>query len=156
MSLNKVLVLGRLGQDPELKFTPSGAAVANFSLATSEKWKDRDGNMQEKVEWHRVVVWGKLAENCQKYLAKGREALVEGRLQTRSWDAPNGEKKYVTEIIATSVQFIGGNQQAQTGGQAQMAPAPQGQSQQHAPHYQQHSAYQPPQENNFTADDIPF
>lgn len=108
MSVNKVIILGRLGQDPELKYTPSGAAVCNFSLATSETWNDKNsGQKQEKTEWHRVVVWGKLAELCNQYLAKGRQAFVEGRLQTRSWDDKDGQKKYTTEINATTVQFIG-------------------------------------------------
>lgn len=108
MSVNKVTILGRLGQDPELKYTPSGAAVCNFSLATSESWKDKAGQKQEKTEWHRVTVWGKLAELCNQYLAKGRQAYVEGSLQTRSWDDKDGKKCYMTEINAKTVQFIGG------------------------------------------------
>ena len=113
MSVNKVILLGRLGQDPELKYTPSGAAVCNFSLATSESWSDKNsGQKQERTEWHRVVVWGKLAELCNQYLAKGRQAFVEGRLQTRSWDDKSGQKRYTTEINATTVQFIGGQAQA--------------------------------------------
>lgn len=106
--VNKVIILGRLGQDPELKYTPSGAAVCNFSVATSETWTDKNsGQKQERTEWHRVVVWGKLAELCNQYLAKGRQAFVEGKLQTRSWDDKNGEKRYTTEINATTVQFVG-------------------------------------------------
>ncbi len=113
MSVNKVILLGRLGQDPELKYTPSGAAVCNFSLATSESWSDKNsGQKQERTEWHRVVVWGKLAELCNQYLAKGRQAFVEGRLQTRSWEDQQGNKKYTTEIVASNVQFIGGSAQA--------------------------------------------
>jgi len=108
MSVNKVIILGRLGQDPELKYTPGGAPVCNFSLATTEAWTDKSGQKQEKTEWHRVVVWGKLAELCNQYLAKGRQAFVEGRLQTRSWDDKDGNKRYTTEINASTVQFIGG------------------------------------------------
>lgn len=109
MSVNKVILLGRLGQDPEYKVTPSGAAVCNFSLATSETWNDKNsGQKQEKTEWHRVVVWGKLAEICNQYLSKGSQAFVEGRLQTRSWEDKDGNKKYTTEINATTVQFVGG------------------------------------------------
>lgn len=108
MSVNKVILLGRLGQDPELKYTPGGAAVCNFSMATTEAWTDKQGQKQEKTEWHRIVVWGKLAELCNQYLAKGRQAFVEGRLQTRSWDDKDGSKRYTTEVMAATVQFIGG------------------------------------------------
>ena len=99
MSVNKVILLGRLGQDPELKYTPGGSAVCNFSIATTEAWTDKQGQKQEKTEWHRVVVWGKLAELCNQYLAKGRQAFLEGRLQTRSWDDKDGHKRYTTEIL---------------------------------------------------------
>lgn len=120
MSVNKVIILGRLGQDPELKYTPSGSAVCNFSVATSESWNDKSsGQKQERTEWHRVVVWGKLAELCNQYLSKGRQAFVEGRLQTRSWDDQNGQKRYATEVMATTVQFIGGQA---TQGQGNYAP----------------------------------
>jgi len=116
MSVNKVLLIGRLGNNPETRFTNTGTAVANFNLATSENWNDKNGQKQERTEWHRVVVWGKLAELCQKYLAKGRQCFVEGRLQTRSWDDKDGNKRYTTEIVATTVQFLGGpNAQAQSG-----------------------------------------
>lgn len=108
MSINKVMLFGRLGQDPELKYTPAGAPVCNFSVATSESWTDKNGQKQEKTEWHRIVVWGKLAELCNQYLAKGRQAIIEGKLQTRSWDDKDGNKRYVTEILANSVQFVGG------------------------------------------------
>lgn len=108
MSVNKVIILGRLGQDPEMKFIPNGSAVCNFSLATTESWVDKSGQKQERTEWHRVVVWGKLAELCNQYLAKGRQAFVEGKLQTRSWDDKDGNKRYTTEILASTVQFIGG------------------------------------------------
>jgi len=107
MSVNKVIILGRLGQDPELRYTPSGAGVCNFSVATSENWTDRGGQKQEKTEWHRIVVWGKLGEVCNQYLRKGRQAYIEGKLQTRSWEDQSGQKKYMTEINATTVQFVG-------------------------------------------------
>ena len=107
MSVNKVILLGRLGQDPELKYTPSGTAVCNFSIATSESWSDKSGQKQERTEWHRIVVWGKLAELCNQYLSKGRQAFIEGGLQTRSWEDKQGQKRYTTEINAKSVQFIG-------------------------------------------------
>ena len=107
--VNKVIILGRLGADPETKNISSGSTVTSFSLATSESWKDKEGQKQERTEWHRVVVWGKLAEICGKYLAKGRQAFVEGRLQTRSWEDQQGNKRYTTEIVANNVQFIGGS-----------------------------------------------
>jgi len=151
MSVNKVILLGRLGQDPELKHTPSGAAVCNFSLATTESWNDKNsGQKQERTEWHRVVVWGKLAELCNQYLAKGRQAFVEGRLQTRSWDDKEGNKRYTTEINATTVQFIGGQAQAGSGqfaGNNNQAPA-QAQEPQ--------ADYNVSTDTNFASDDIPF
>lgn len=107
-SVNKVIIIGNLGQKPELKFLPSGTACGNLSVATSEKW-EKDGNKQEKTEWHRVVVYGKLAENCAQYLDKGRSVYVEGKLQTRTWDdKQTGEKRYMTEIVAQNVTFLGG------------------------------------------------
>lgn len=108
MSVNKVILIGRLGANPEIRYTPSGAAVANFNLATNESWNDKNGQKQERTEWHRVVVWGKLAQLCGEYLSKGRQAYVEGRLQTRQWEDKDGQKKYTTEVIASTVQFLGG------------------------------------------------
>ena len=148
MSVNKVLLIGRLGSNPEIRFTNTGTAVANFSLATSENWNDKNGQRQEKTEWHRVVVWGKLAELCEKYLSKGRQCFVEGRLQTRSWDDKDGNKKYTTEIVATTVQFLGTNAQPganagagmNEGMGADMPEGPQGTS----------------GEASFTEDEIPF
>ncbi|MBT4792090.1 MAG: single-stranded DNA-binding protein [Halobacteriovoraceae bacterium] len=155
MSVNKVILLGRLGQDPELKYTPSGAAVCNFSLATTESWNDKSsGQKQERTEWHRVVVWGKLAELCNQYLAKGRQAFVEGRLQTRSWDDKSGQKRYTTEINATTVQFIGGQasagQGSYAGNQQQGAGAPAAQTNEPA------NDYNIATDTNFASDDIPF
>ena len=107
MSVNKVILVGRLGQNPEVRYTPSGAAVANFSVATNESWMDKSGQKQERTEWHRIVVWGKLAELCSQYLTKGRQAYIEGRLQTRQWQDKDGQTKYTTEIQAQTVQFLG-------------------------------------------------
>src|SRR4051812_25033331 len=108
MSVNKVILVGRLGQNPEVRYTPSGAAVTNFSVATNESWTDKQGAKQERTEWHRIVVWGKLAELCAQYLSKGRQAYVEGRLQTRQWQDKDGQTKYTTEVQAQTVQFLGG------------------------------------------------
>ena len=107
-SVNKVILVGNLGADPELKHTPSNRALCNLRIATTEVFKDKGGQRQEKTEWHRVTVWGDQAENCNKYLAKGRSVYVEGRLQTRSWDDKDGTKKYSTEIVAERVKFLGG------------------------------------------------
>lgn len=106
--VNKVIIVGRLGADPEVKEVSPTATVARLSLATSENWTDKEGQKQERTEWHRVVVWGRLAEICGKYLSKGRQVYVEGRLQTRSWEDQQGQKRYTTEVVATNVQFLGG------------------------------------------------
>jgi single-strand DNA-binding protein len=107
-SVNKVILVGNLGADPELKYTPSNRPVCNLSVATNEVWKDKAGQKQERVEWHRVNVWGDQAEHCSKYLAKGRMVYVEGRIQTRSWDDKEGKKRYTTEVVADRVVFLGG------------------------------------------------
>jgi single-strand DNA-binding protein len=154
MSVNKVILLGRLGQDPELKYTPSGSAVANFSIATSDNWVDKSGQKQEKTEWHRIVVWGKLAELCNQYLSKGRQVFVEGKLQTRSWDDNNGNKRYTTEINANTVQFIGGREQG-ADNSAQYNQEPQAQTS--APSKADNSfANNISTDASFAADDIPF
>lgn len=106
-SVNKAIIVGNLGADPELRHTPSGQAVCELRVATSSSWT-KNGEKHEQTEWHRVVVWGKQAEAAAKYLGKGRQVYVEGRIQTRSWDDKDGNKKYMTEIIASDVQFLGG------------------------------------------------
>lgn len=108
-SVNKVILLGNLGADPEVRFTPSGQAVANFRLATTDSWTDKaTGQRQERTEWHRIVVWGKLGELCGEYLRKGRQCYVEGRLQTREWQDRDGQRRWTTEIVASEVVFLGG------------------------------------------------
>ncbi|MDD4457141.1 MAG: single-stranded DNA-binding protein [Syntrophotalea acetylenica] len=107
MSVNKVILVGNLGKDPELRYTASGTAVANFSLATTERFKDRDGNSQEKTEWHNIVAWRQLAEICGKYLTKGRQVYIEGKIQTRSYEDRDGNKRYITEIVADQMQMLG-------------------------------------------------
>lgn len=154
MSVNKVILLGRLGQDPELKYTPSGMAVCNFTLATGESWTDKNGQKQEKTEWHRVVVWGKLAELCGQYLAKGRQAFLEGSVQTRSWDAKDGTKRYTTEINAKTVQFLGGAS-AGAGSNANAGDSQYNQSQPSSNDMMDQS-YDISSDASFTADDIPF
>lgn len=108
MALNKAMIIGNLGRDPELRYTQSGTPVANFSVATNRKWKDNSGQLQEQTEWHRIVVFGRQAENCEKYLSKGRQVFVEGRLQTRDWEDKDGNTKRTTEIVARNVQFLSG------------------------------------------------
>jgi single-strand DNA-binding protein len=106
--VNKVILVGNLGRDPEIRYTRDGTAVANLSLATTETWNDANGQRQERTEWHRVVAWGKLAEIAKEYLGKGRQVYIEGRLQTRSWDDKEGNKRYTTEIKADQMVMLGG------------------------------------------------
>jgi len=109
--LNKVILIGNLGRDPEVRSTPSGQPVATFTLATNRKWKDKNGQRQEQTEWHTIVVWGRQAEIAGQYLTKGKQIYVEGRLQTRSWDDKNsGEKRYKTEIVCDTFQMLGQGQ----------------------------------------------
>ncbi|MCC5915588.1 MAG: single-stranded DNA-binding protein [Balneolaceae bacterium] len=127
-SLNKAMVIGRLGQDPEVRYTQSNTAVATLSVATSERYKDRNGEQQESTEWHRIVCFGRLAEICQQYLKKGSLAYFEGPIQTRSWEDKDGQKRYTTEIKALNMQMLdsrGGNGGGQQGGdQSQQRPQP--------------------------------
>ena len=116
MSVNKVILIGNLGKDPEVRFTNSGRAVARFPIATSEVWTDMDGNRQERTEWHNIIVWGKQGETCGQYLAKGRQVFVEGSIRSRSYDDKSGNKRYVTEIVAQRIRFLGG------GGGTRVAP----------------------------------
>ncbi len=118
-SVNKVTVLGNLGKDPEVRYTPGGQAVANFTIATNESWTDKaTGNKQERTEWHKIVVWGKLAELSGEYLSKGRQVYVEGRLQTREWADKEGKKNYTTEIVAQQVVFLSSGERGAGRGKA--------------------------------------
>ena len=114
--VNKVILVGNLGSDPEIRYTGSGTAVCNFSLATSESYKDRDGNQVENTEWHRIVAWARLAEICGEYLKKGRQVYIEGQLQTRQWEDKDGNTKYTTEIKAREMQMLGGRDDNGGGG----------------------------------------
>ena len=106
--INKAILVGNLGRDPEIRYTASGMAVANFTVATTEKWKDKSsGEMQERTEWHRVVAWGRLGEICGEYLSKGRQVYIEGRIQTREWTDKDGNKRYTTEIVASDMKMLG-------------------------------------------------
>jgi single-strand DNA-binding protein len=154
--LNKVMLIGHLGNDPEMKVTTSGQSRVNFTLATNENFKDSSGNLQERTEWHRIIVWGKLAEICSQYLKKGRQVYVEGRLQTRSWDdTKSGEKRYTTEIVCSDMQMLGG-QREQGGGSNYEGGSPAYERQQSSPDYPSPSAQTsgPMLEND--KDDLPF
>jgi len=130
-SVNKVIIIGNLGRDPETRYMPDGGAITNISVATTDKWKDKAGEMQEKTEWHRVAFFGKLAEIAGEYLKKGSQVYVEGRLQTRKWQDKDGQDKYTTEIVANVMQMLGsrqgGGDRDTSGGGArtERAPAPQ-------------------------------
>jgi single-strand DNA-binding protein len=116
MSVNKVILVGNLGKDPELRYTPSGTAVCTFSLATSERFKNKQGEQQERTEWHNIVVWAGLAEICGKYLTKGKQIYIEGRIQNRSYDDRDGNKRYITEIVANEMQMLSRAGDQQGGG----------------------------------------
>ena len=122
-SLNKVMLIGNLGKDPEIRYTQAGSAVANFPLATTDRWTDRQGQRQERTEWHDIVAFDRLADLAQSYLKKGRSVYIEGRLQTRSWEDQQGQKRYRTEVVANSMQFLeprsSGEQGNQTSGIAE-------------------------------------
>ena len=105
--VNKVILVGNLGGDPTMRYTPSGTAVANFNIATTEKYTNRSGERESRTEWHRVVAWGRLAEICNQYLKKGKQIYVEGRLQTRNWEDQSGTKRYTTEVIANNMVMLG-------------------------------------------------
>jgi single-strand DNA-binding protein len=105
--VNKVILVGNLGADPQLRYTPNGTAVANFNLATTERFTNKNGEREARTEWHRVVAWARLAEICNEYLKKGKQVYIEGRLQTRSWDDQSGNKKYTTEVVATNMVMLG-------------------------------------------------
>ncbi len=106
-SVNKAILVGNLGADPEIRYTPGGSAVANFNMATQEQWTGKDGERNERTEWHRIVAWGRLGEICGEYLHKGSQVYIEGRLQTRSWEDREGNKRYTTEIVAQNMQMLG-------------------------------------------------
>jgi single-strand DNA-binding protein len=144
-SVNRVILVGNLGRDAELRYTPGGAAVATLNLATTEVWNDRNSQRQEKTEWHRVIVWGKQAESLQEYLTKGKQIYVEGRLQTRQWDDKDGNKRYTTEVKADRITLLGGGGRgAGAGGPDRTVPAGASGPDDH-----------PPMEP-ITEDDIPF
>ena len=114
--LNKAMIIGNLGQDPEMRYTQGGQPVTNFSVATSRRWTGRDGEPREETDWHRIVAWGKLAETCNEYLSKGRTVYIEGRIQTRQYEDREGNTRYITEIVARDMQMLGSRSRSDGGG----------------------------------------
>lgn len=117
--VNKVILIGNLGSDPELKYTTAGTAVANFNIATTERWKGKDGTMQESTEWHRIVAWDRLGEICGEYLTKGSKVYIEGKLSTRKYQAQDGTDRYTTEIVARDMKMLGGKSDNSGGGHSE-------------------------------------
>lgn len=136
--VNKVILVGSLGQDPEVKYMPNGNAVTNISVATSESWKDQQGQMQERTEWHRVVMFRRLAEIAGEYLRKGSQVYLEGKLQTRKWQDQNGQDRYSTEVVADQMQMLGGRNQDGGGGYQSRPQGGQGMGQPQQPQYPQY------------------
>jgi single-strand DNA-binding protein len=153
-NLNKVMLIGRLGQDPEIRYTQSGSAVANVTIATNDYWTDKQGGKQERTEWHSLVLWGKLADLAQSYLKKGSQVYVEGRLQTRDWEDQQGQKHYKTEVVVTTMQFLdakmsdssSNTEYSATPSAPQSNPAPAAPAETNVA----------PQGDDFIKDDIPF
>ena len=177
MSLNKVMLIGNVGKDPEVRYlegnaqSPQGnAKVASFPLATTERYRDRNGEIRENTEWHNIVAWRGLADTCEKYVRRGSQLYIEGRIRTRSWNDQTGNKRYTTEIVADSIQLLGRRQDAQNDGQAPQQPSYQQPSYQQPaqPSFQQPSYQQPsyqqsapqpmaaPMMGDGPADDLPF
>jgi single-strand DNA-binding protein len=153
-SVNKVILIGRLGKDPEVKYTPSGAPVAKFSLATDEVFKDRSGEQQKHTEWHNIVAWNKLAEICGEYLTKGKLVYIEGRIRSRQWEDQAGNKRTAYEIIALGMQMLGSraeSERAAVAAAANAAPPPAEPTPVEKP-----PAPEPPPEPEITDEDVPF
>lgn len=140
--LNKVTLIGHLGKDPEMKYAQSGQAVTNFSLATTDSWQDKEGKKQERTEWHKIVVFGKLGEICNQWLSKGKQIYVEGRLQTREWQDKDGNKRYTTEIVVNEMLMLGSRSEGSTGPRSSKGDGPPEEP--------------PPPDYDNHKDDIPF
>jgi single-strand DNA-binding protein len=150
-SLNKVMLIGNLGKDPEVRFSQEGTPVATFSLATTDNWTDKTGNRQERTEWHNIVAWNKLADLAKRFLNKGRQVYVEGRLQTREWTDKEGNKRRTTEVICTQIVLLGSRQQAAQSGEPAVNPVVSFPSRSAQPVEQQDAP-----DLGITDDDIPF
>jgi single-strand DNA-binding protein len=154
-SVNKVILIGRLGKDPEVKYTPSGAPVAKFTLATDEVFKDRSGEQQKHTEWHNIVAWNKLAEICGEYLTKGKQVYIEGRIRSRQWEDQAGNKRTAYEIIALGMQMLGSKAESERAAVAAAATAAPPPSAERAP-AEKPPAAEPPAEPEITDEDVPF
>ncbi|MFH1573468.1 MAG: single-stranded DNA-binding protein, partial [Acidobacteriota bacterium] len=149
-SLNKVMLIGRLGRDPEVRHTPDGNPVASFSLATGEFWTDKSGTRQERTEWHNIVVWNKLADLARRYLSKGRQVYIEGRIRTREWDDRDGNKRRTTEIIASQLVFLGGRSDSGESASSSQSDVQRNSAESPLP------SEEPIPDSEITNDDIPF
>jgi single-strand DNA-binding protein len=145
-SINKVILIGRLGKDPEVKYTPSGAPVAKFSLATDEVFKDRTGEQQRRTEWHNIVVWNKLAEICGEYLSKGKQVYIEGSIRSRQWEDQSGNKRTSYEIVARDMKMLGSKGDTERAAQSPGAAGP----------VERSAASEPPLDAEITDEDVPF
>ena len=154
--VNKAILVGNLGRDPELRHTQNGQAVVNFTLATSENWTDKNGERVERTEWHRIVVWGKTGETCAQYLSKGRTVYVEGRIQTREWEDKDGNKRYTTEINAQTVNFIGPRPSGSESGGGDYSASSSDSGQSSGQRGGQDTSGSPGDAGPTTDDDIPF
>ena len=152
MSVNKVILVGNLGRDPETRYTGSGQAVCNFSIATSETFKDRNGERQKRTEWHKIVVWGKLAEICQQYLKKGAQIFIEGRIQSREWQDKEGNKRTSFEIVARDMRMLGSRAESAMGASAAAGGSPSADFDSQAAPAEDHPAAGP----EISDEDIPF
>ena len=149
-TVNKVILIGRLGRDPEVRYTSSGSPVANFSLATDESFKGRNGEQQQHTEWHNIVVWNKLAEICGEYLTKGKQVYIEGTIRSRQWEDKSGNKRTTYEIVANTMKMLGSRSDAERAASAGARPASQPSEE------RSDSAPEPSPEGEITDDDIPF
>ena len=152
-NLNKVMLIGRLGQDPEIRYTQSGSSVANVTIATNDYWTDKQGGKQERTEWHSLVLWGKLADLAQSYLKKGSQVYVEGRLQTRDWEDQQGQKHYKTEVVVTTMQFLDSKMSDSSNTEYSATPSAQ---QSDSMPVVTAEASEAPQGDDYIKDDIPF
>ncbi|MBI3933078.1 MAG: single-stranded DNA-binding protein [Acidobacteria bacterium] len=152
--VNKVILVGNLGRDPELSYLPSGQSVAKFSLATSRSYKDKNGEMKEETEWHNIVAWGKLGEICAQYLSKGRQAYIEGRIQSRTWEGKDGNKRTSVDIVASDVQMLGGRPEGGAAGAPRTSSSQRSSTPSSEPASEESFDQSPPA--GITDDDIPF
>jgi len=155
-SVNKVILVGRLGRDPEVKYTPSGAPVAKFSLATDESFKDRSGEQQKHTEWHNIVAWNKLAEICGEYLTKGKLVYIEGSIRSRQWEDQTGNKRTTYEIIARTMQMLGSKAESERASAASSTAASTPTPSAEHPPVERSLAAEPPAEPEITDEDVPF